>query len=135
MFIYDDNVEQHLYITFTNIRICIHNIYYHHLYTHTYILIYSAKFDDPTNIFNTKCDLVFTCSTLNRLQESHITTLANNGCIGIIEGVQQGTTNAAISAGKKRGLHHAPYRATTVGASLFNGATLSLYVTFDTHYI
>ena len=49
--------------------------------------------------------------------------------------MQQGTTNAAISAGKKRGLHHAPYRATTVGASLFNGATLSLYVTFDTHQI
>ena len=77
---------------------------------------------------------MFTCSTLNRLQEAHITTLANNGCIGIIEGVQQGTTNAAISAGKKRGLHHAPYRATTVGASLFNGATLSLYVTY-THQL
>jgi glutamate dehydrogenase (NADP+) len=52
-----------------------------------------------------------------------VATLASNGCTGFIEGVALGMTNGAMVAAKKRGMLHAPYKATTVGGSIFNGMT------------
>ena len=83
----------------------------------------SAKFNEPSAVFKVPCDLIFSCSTVSRLEEADILSLAANGCTGLIEGVQQSATNAAITAAKKKGLHHAPYRATTLGGALFNGAS------------
>ena len=85
----------------------------------------SAKFNEPADVFTVPCDLVFPCSTLNRLEEANVGALATNGCIAVIEGVQQGASYAAVVAARKRGLMHGPYRATTVGASLFNGLTIA----------
>lgn len=34
-------------------------------------------------------------------------------------------TNAALTAAKKRGMLHAPYRATSIGGAIFNGMTLA----------
>jgi hypothetical protein len=39
--------------------------------------------------------------------------------------VQQAMTNDAIIAAKKKGLMHAPYRATTIGASIVNGMSMA----------
>lgn len=42
-----------------------------------------------------------------------------------MEGVALGVTNAAMVAAKKRGMLHAPYRATTVGGAVVNGMTMA----------
>lgn len=83
----------------------------------------SAKFNQPKNICEVPCDLVFPCSSVYKITDADVGLLANNGCIGIIEGVTQSLSNSAIANAKKRGLLHAPHRATTVAASLFNGMT------------
>lgn len=88
------------------------------------LLYISAKFGDPASVFKVPCDLVFSCSFTSQLEEVNVASLAANGCIGIIEGIQQSATNAAITAAKKKGMLHAPYRATILGASLFNGLTI-----------
>jgi hypothetical protein len=41
--------------------------------------------------------------------------------MGVVEGVALGMSNAAMVAAKKRGMLHAPYRATTVGGAIVNG--------------
>lgn len=85
----------------------------------------SARFNEPENLFSVPCDLVFACSSLRKVEEGDIAILAAGGCQAIIEGVQQAMTPQAITAAKKRGMSIAPYRATTIGASLVNGHTIS----------
>eukprot|EP00596_Hydrurales_sp_CCMP1899_P002281 CAMPEP_0119051166 /NCGR_PEP_ID=MMETSP1177-20130426/72871_1 /TAXON_ID=2985 /ORGANISM="Ochromonas sp, Strain CCMP1899" /LENGTH=505 /DNA_ID=CAMNT_0007030283 /DNA_START=119 /DNA_END=1636 /DNA_ORIENTATION=- len=86
----------------------------------------AAKFNEPANIFDIPCDLVFPLSNHPglRLSETSVKALSNNGCMGIIEGGSQGMRVSACAAAKKRGMMHAPYKATTVGGSIFNGLTL-----------
>lgn len=85
----------------------------------------SAKFNDPENVFSIPCDLVFPCSNLSPLTDSDVSLLSANGCQGVVEGVFSSMTNGAVTAAKKKGMMHGPYRATTIGASLVNGMTLS----------
>ena len=63
----------------------------------------TAKYNEPSSIFDIPCDLAFPCSSRGSLTEGDITLLATNGCQGIIEGIQQSMTNEAITATKKRG--------------------------------
>jgi glutamate dehydrogenase (NADP+) len=86
----------------------------------------SAKFNEFESVFNIPCDLAFPCSTNMQLSAANVQTLADNGCMAIIEGVQQAMSNGAIQNSKKRGILHGPYRATTVGASLVNGMSIAL---------
>lgn len=85
----------------------------------------SAKFNEPANIYDIKCDIVFACSNIKTLDANDISRLASSGCTSIIEGVHQAMSNEAVVAAKKRGFFLGPYRATTVGASLVNGMTIA----------
>lgn len=85
----------------------------------------SAKFCEPENIYSIPCDFVFACSNDRQVDEKAISDLSANGCQGIIEGTQQAMTPAALVAAKKKGFLLGPYRATTAGASLVNGLTIT----------
>ena len=86
----------------------------------------SAEFNhEPASIFDIPCDFVIPCSRYLVVDEVAIAKLSSNGCTGIIEGVHHGFTNGGLLAARKRGMLHAPYRATTIGASLVNGMTIA----------
>ena len=85
----------------------------------------SAKYNGPTDVYKIPCDLIFPCSFGMQMGEKEIAALSSNGCIGIIEGVRQSMTNVAAKEARKKGMLHGPYRATTIGASLFNGITIA----------
>ena len=85
----------------------------------------SAKFNEPANIYDIKCDMVFACSNIKSLDANDVSRLAASGCTSIIEGVHQAMGLDAIAAAKKKGFFLGPYRATTVGAALINGMTLA----------
>lgn len=85
----------------------------------------SAKFNEPDIMNSIKCDMIFPCSHVTQLHENDIVALAANGCSAIVEGVQQSTTNEGIVVAKKKGMLHGPYKATTVGGTLFNGMSIS----------
>lgn len=85
----------------------------------------SAKFNDPENIHEIACDIIFSCSTATTLSESDVSMLASKGCTAIIEGVQHSMSNEAINVAKKKGMMLGPYRATTIGGTLFNGITIN----------
>lgn len=85
----------------------------------------TAKYNEPANVFDIPCDLVFPCQNRIAVTDDDIVALNNNGCQGVIEGVQQSITNAALAAAKKRGMIHGPYRATTVAGAIFNGLSIA----------
>jgi len=84
----------------------------------------SAQFNDPESIFDIPCDLIFSCSKYNIINEAAVTKLSNKGCKGIIECTNQTVDSAGIVAMKKRNMLHGPYRAATCGAGLVNGLSL-----------
>lgn len=85
----------------------------------------TAKFNDPAQITAIPCDLVFPCSYLSQINASDVSQLSENDCMGVIEGVQRGLSSDGFKLLRKKGMMHAPYRATTIGASLVNGFTLT----------
>jgi glutamate dehydrogenase (NADP+) len=87
----------------------------------------TAQFNDPEQVSAIPCDLVFPCSYMGQIDEQDVALLRENGCQGVIEGVQRALSNKGILALKKKGMMHGPYRATTIGASLVNGFTISQY--------
>lgn len=84
----------------------------------------TARYNEPENIFNIPCDLVFACGKMNEINEQIATILADNGCMGIVEGCNMPTTPEAIKVCKKRGMLLMPYRATLSGTCLVNGIAL-----------
>lgn len=85
----------------------------------------TAQFNEPADVMSIPCDLVFACSYITEINPSEVVQLSENGCLGIIEGVHRSLSNDGIKTLKKKGMMHGPYRATTIGASLVNGMTIS----------
>ena len=46
----------------------------------------TCQYNDPENIFDIPCDLVFPCAQMNSIKAEDVKKLADNGCEGIIEG-------------------------------------------------
>lgn len=49
----------------------------------------SAKFNDPPNICDIPCDMIFACSSHHKISEAEITSLIASGCSAVIEGTHQ----------------------------------------------
>jgi len=85
----------------------------------------TAKFNDPANITDIPCDLCFPCAAMNDITLEAVNKLADNGCIGIIEGGYSTVTPEARKATKKRGLMYGPHTLTLTGSAIHHaiGAT------------
>lgn len=85
----------------------------------------TAKYQEPENIFDIPCDLVFPCSHRNEIDEAAATLLADNGCSAVIEGANRPSTKAAKAVFRKRGLVLAPHVATLAGSGIVSGLALA----------
>lgn len=87
----------------------------------------TAKFNDPESIFDIPCDLCFPCGAMKEINGDDVAKLADNGCMGIIEGGHYAIDLDARKSLKKRGLLYGPHILTLTGAhimtSLGAGAT------------
>jgi len=75
----------------------------------------SAKFNDPENILDIPCDLCFPCGAMKSIDDENAAMLADNGCMGIIEGGTSTITPEARECLKKRGLLYGPHTLTMTG--------------------
>jgi len=81
----------------------------------------SAKFNEPEDIFDIPCDLCFPCGAMRSLSVESANKLADNGCVGVIEGGDLAVALDARKCLKKRGLVYGPYSMTLTGAHIVNG--------------
>eukprot|EP00559_Dactyliosolen_fragilissimus_P009294 CAMPEP_0184856622 /NCGR_PEP_ID=MMETSP0580-20130426/1793_1 /TAXON_ID=1118495 /ORGANISM="Dactyliosolen fragilissimus" /LENGTH=482 /DNA_ID=CAMNT_0027351737 /DNA_START=95 /DNA_END=1543 /DNA_ORIENTATION=- len=80
----------------------------------------TAQFNDPSSILDIPCDLCFPCAAMNDINDEAATKLADNGCIGVIEGGYSTVTPVARKILKKRGLMYGPHTLTMTGSSIVN---------------
>jgi len=78
----------------------------------------SAKFNDPGSIFDIPCDLCFPCASMMDVDADDVAKLADNGCMGIIEGGASTVTQGARKSLKKRGLMYGPHTLTMTGSHI-----------------
>lgn len=78
----------------------------------------TAKFNDPPSILEIPTDLVFPCGAMNMITDDAAHTLADNGCIGVIEGGHSAVTPAGRKVLKKRGLLYGPSNMTLTGSAI-----------------
>ena len=85
----------------------------------------TADFNHPENIYDIPCDLCFPCGAMNDIDTAQVKQLADNGCIGVIEGGQGIVTPDARKALKKRGLQYGPHTMTMTGPAIVHGLGLN----------
>ena len=80
----------------------------------------TAKFNEPGSVFDIPCDLCFPCGPIKSVDSEAVTKLADNGCMGVIEGGHKNVTIEARSSLKSRGVMYAPHIVTLTGANIVN---------------
>jgi glutamate dehydrogenase (NADP+) len=80
----------------------------------------SAQYNEPSNLLDIPCDLIFPCAAMNDIDEEAVGKLADNGCIGVIEGGYSTVTQEARQCLKKRGLLYGPHTLTMTGPAVMN---------------
>lgn len=80
----------------------------------------TAQFNEPKSILDVPCDLCFTCAAMNEITDEAANKLADNGCMGVIEGGYSTVTLEGRKILKKRGLLYAPHTLTMTGSSIMN---------------
>lgn len=80
----------------------------------------SAKFNDPPNMLDIPCDLCFPCGAMGSIEEGAVNKLADNGCMGIIEGGASTVTPNARTILRKRGLMYGPNTMTMTGSAILH---------------
>lgn len=78
----------------------------------------TAKFNEPSNIFEIPCDLCFSCGPIKSIDSEAVTQLADNGCMGVIEAGHKNVTIDARQALKSRGVMYAPHIVTLTGVNI-----------------
>lgn len=86
----------------------------------------TAKFNEPGSIFDIPCDLCFPCGAVKSVDVDAVTTLADNGCIGVIEGGHKNVTIDGRQALKSRGVIYGPHIMTLTGANIVHAHGHSL---------
>lgn len=78
----------------------------------------TAKFNEPDSIYDIPCDLCFPCGPIKSVNTEAVQKLADNGCIGIIEGGHKNVTLGGRSALKSRGVMYGPHIMTLTGCNI-----------------
>lgn len=80
----------------------------------------TAQFNDPGSIFDIPCDMVFSAGPIKSINAEAVMKLADNGCLGVIEGGHHNVTLDARQALKSRGVMYGPHTVTLTGANICN---------------
>ena len=78
----------------------------------------TAKFNEPESIFDIPCDLCFPCGAVKSVDDDAVTKLADNGCMGVIEGGHKNVTIEGRQTLKSRGVMYGPHIVTLTGANI-----------------
>jgi glutamate dehydrogenase (NADP+) len=78
----------------------------------------TAKFNEPESMFDIPCDLVFPCGPIRTITPEVVAKLADNGCMGVIEGGHKQVTIEGRQALKSRGVMYGPHIVTLTGANI-----------------
>uniref|UniRef100_A0A7S4JNP8 Glutamate/phenylalanine/leucine/valine/L-tryptophan dehydrogenase C-terminal domain-containing protein n=1 Tax=Odontella aurita TaxID=265563 RepID=A0A7S4JNP8_9STRA len=78
----------------------------------------TAQFNDPGSVLDIPCDLCIPCASMGDIDEAAVNKLADNGCVGVIEGGHGAVTPEARKVLKKRGLMYGPDKLTLTGPSI-----------------
>jgi len=78
----------------------------------------TAQFNDPASILDIPCDLCFPCHKMKDIDDAAANKLADNGCMGVIEGGHNTVTPSARKVLKKRGLMYGPHTLTMTGSAI-----------------
>lgn len=78
----------------------------------------TAKFNEPKSVFDIPCDLCFPCGPIKCVDEAAVTKLADNGCVGVIEGGHKNVTVDGRRALKGRGVMYGPHIVTLTGTNI-----------------
>lgn len=78
----------------------------------------TAKFNEPSSIFDIPCDLCFSSGPIKSINPDAVTKLADNGCMGVIEAGHKNVTIDARHALKSRGVMYAPHIVTLTGVNI-----------------
>lgn len=84
----------------------------------------SAQFNDPADIFDIPCDLCFPCGAMNEVTVDVVNKLADNGCLGVIEGGHACVTATAREKLRMRGLLYGPHTMTMTGPAIVHSLGL-----------
>lgn len=78
----------------------------------------TAKFNEPGTVFDIPCDLCFSCGPIKSLDADAVTKLADNGCMGVIEGGHKNVTIEGRQHLKSRGIMYVPHIVALTGANI-----------------
>ena len=78
----------------------------------------TAQFNDPENVLDIPCDLCFPCAEMNIIDDEAVNKLADNGCMGVIEGGYSTVTPSGRKLLQKRGLMYGPHLLTLTGTPI-----------------
>lgn len=78
----------------------------------------TAKFNEPGSVFDIPCDLCFPCGPIKSVNTDAVTKLADNGCLGVIEGGHKNVTIGGRQALKSRGVMYGPHIVTLTGCNI-----------------
>mmetsp|Transcript_33037 Transcript_33037/g.76107 ORF Transcript_33037/g.76107 Transcript_33037/m.76107 type:complete len:218 (+) Transcript_33037:1000-1653(+) len=84
----------------------------------------SAQFNDPADVLDIPCDLCFPCGKMNEITDVAVNKLADNGCMGIVEGGHSCATADARTVLRKRGLLYGPHTMTMTGPAIVHALGL-----------
>lgn len=80
----------------------------------------TAQFNDPEDIFDIPCDIVFPCANMGVITTAVADKLADNGCQAIIEGANAAVNKDGRKTLKKRGMMYGPHTLTLTGTAIVN---------------
>lgn len=92
--------------------------------------------DDPSGIWNIKCDIALPCATQNELDAESAKTLIENGCYAIGEGANMPSTPEAVKIFLENKVLYGPGKATNAGGVAVSALEMAqnssrTYWTFD----
>ncbi|CAM9367616.1 unnamed protein product [Discosporangium mesarthrocarpum] len=84
----------------------------------------SAKYNEPGNVFDVPCDVVFLCADTGELDAKGATALAALGVKMVVDGAYRPVTREGLKVLQKHGIVHVPYRGSMLATTLGSGRAL-----------
>lgn len=84
-----------------------------------------AEYHGGQRPWNVPCDLAFPCATENEINEQDALALIKNGCIGVSEGANMPSNQAAVDAFVEARILFAPGKAANAGGVAVSGLEMS----------
>jgi glutamate dehydrogenase (NADP+) len=86
---------------------------------------FGVEYQEGTHPWGVPCQLAFPCATQNEISRENAQTLLKNGCIGVSEGANMPSEQAAIDAFQDAKILFAPSKAANAGGVAVSGLEMT----------